>query len=180
MRTSWVCFIVVVIGGLVGCTGSDDSPTAPGVLDVSGVWTGDATLESATGAGCAGTTLGALVGLSYPITIELDQSAMLVSGFQVSGLPVDGADGSSCELNGSVTDVGFTLASTTCDVEPLEDLSCLDGSLRDLTLVSVSVTATVSGDAADGSTTSEWETADSATGASTGTLVVRADFSLTR
>lgn len=180
MRAWKVWFVVALAGWVMACSEDDDSPTGPNVLDVSGVWVGNATLASATGAGCAGATLSALVGLTYPLTIELDQSAMLVSGLQVSGLPVDGGDGASCDLDGSVTDTGFTLLSSGCETDPIEDLSCLDGDRRDLLLDSVAVTATVNGDVATGDITSTWETFDTGTGASTGTLTVQADFSLDR
>jgi len=180
MRAWQVGFIFVLIGTLVACSDSDDDLTGPNVLDVGGVWTGNATLTSASGAGCAGDTLSVLVGLSYPVTVELEQTDFLLTGVQVSGLPIDGGDGTSCTLSGAVTDTGFTLSSDDCVIDPIEDTSCLDGSRRDLTLLSVTLNATVNGDQADGDTTSTWETTDSMTGASTGTLTVNADFSLSR
>jgi len=180
MRTWKALFIVVLLGWTVGCDDSDNSLTGPSSLDVAGFWSGDATLTSASGAGCAGTTLSALTGLTYPFEIELDQNANLLSGTQVSGLPIDNGEGAACVVTGSVSDTGFELSTDSCVVDPIERASCFDGSRRDLVLVSATVNGIVNGDTAIGDSTSTWETTDSDTGVSTGTLTVQAEFELNR
>jgi hypothetical protein len=133
--------LMVALPWVSGCGSSAPSPT---VIDITGLWTGTATISKAVGGDCVGPTITqTMIGVVRTYSIQLTQTGTTVAGtvtnpgtggvWTVSGTVGTGStNGSSVLLN-----------STTSTNGPQLGFVCSDGSIRDILPLTLKISATI-------------------------------------
>lgn len=167
-RAAW---IMLVGGFLVSACGSD-SPTAPSVTQIAGVWTGGETSTSIQGGECIGQALSANIGQRSPMTLAIQQS-----GSNLTATRTYTVNGSACTLTGTISGSSVVLNVQSCQIGGFTGATCANGSVRDVTLVSGAFTTTVSGNTMTGTYNETWNVFQA--GTTTGVGIMTAGSSVT-
>jgi len=164
-----------VLVALSGC-GHDTNPSTPTDLvpEVSGNWTGTATLTSVSDGECVGPLLQPTVGASAGVTLTIQQT-----GASLTGTLLSQSTQLTCSYSGSVSGSAVTLALTSCQANAVLGLHCGAGG-RDIVLVASGITATVAGNALTGTQSDSWNVLVAGTSNSVGTLKSNEALSLTK
>ena len=139
-QTPLVALIVALLCG----SGCSSTPTAPTPIDITGLWTGSATISKAVGGDCVGPTLTQTsVGVIRTYSIKLTQA-----GTAVTGTVTNPSTGGVWTVSGTVSGssiAGSTvlLNSTSSTNGPQLGFVCSDGSIRDIVPSSLAVSATI-------------------------------------
>jgi hypothetical protein len=167
----------VLVGGLLSMLAAacgSDSPTAPSIAQVSGVWTGRVTQSSAIGGECVGLYLATFNGASEAFTASITQTGSSLTATASS------QGGTSCAYTGTAGEDSVALNATTCQISILQ-IQCANGAQRDIQRISQSVTGRVNGNTMTGTVGESWNVyVRGGTTNSLGILVVNNTFTLNR
>ena len=152
------------------------SPTSPSLADrASGVWLGHSTLTSASGGECVGATLQSKVGGRDVFAAPIRQTGNdLFAAMAYQG------NGTTCELAGSIEGGTISLTTTSCRVNQRPGVSCSNGTVRDLSLLTDRIGASVRSGSGSGTDTATWDVLLPGTSTSVGVLTVTASFTWNR
>jgi len=121
-------------------------------------------LTSATGGECVGALFQEVIGGTNTGTLSVTQtSANLTASLRSSG-------GLSCNYTGTAAASSMALNATACSAPGLTGFRCANGALRDIRIVSESVSASVSGRTATGAVVTTYDVVIGNTQTSVGTL----------
>ena len=155
-------------GGGGGGGGGPAGPTAPTIADVAGYWSGSVTLESIDGCGCVGSTIQMLIGISDQSFIDISQNGSTIQGRWTSQ-----GSGEWCDITGTVGSESLTAEVTSCVIEVINEVECLNGALRDLHWTGASFQATVFGNDMTGTAIETWDCFNSNNDKPAGTLTLQ-------
>jgi len=157
-----------------GGDGGGGGPTEPTIAQMGGVWSGVSNLKSATGCGCIGAAYQTIIGFTANYTAQINQS-----GSAITARTTNNETGLWCDSTGTVGSETFALNAVECAAGSLR-LTCQNGNMRDLFLVSAGLQGSVFGNNASGTTSETWNCFNSKTGAAAGVLTLQAEFKLNR
>jgi hypothetical protein len=164
--------VVLLLMSMAACNGGNSTPTAPSIAQVSGVWTGTVTQTSASGGECVGTLFAGSNGVSSPFTVSITQS-----GSSLNATASSQTTGQSCTYTGTAGSNTIALNVTTCTPVAFQ-IRCANNAVRDIYLVTRSVTGTLNGNMISGTTGETWNVfASGTTTNGLGVLVVNNGFS---
>jgi hypothetical protein len=144
---------------------------APSIEKVSGVWMGHITLRSASGGDCVGTTLQSSIGNRDIFAAHIQQAEKNLNatvGYQ--------GNQTSCAFTGTVNGAGVNLNMASCEADRVRSFRCANGDVRDLQLLTDSMTAGASNGYGTGAETSSWRVSAPGSAAPLSTLTISADF----
>jgi hypothetical protein len=167
--------VVALIVVVSACGGGPTAPTAPPIAQGAGVWRGTQTLTGASGGDCLGAAFAASIGFRSDVTVSVTQN-----GANISGTSTSPSTGLSCRFSGTAGERTVTMNTTSCDANTFTRLQCLNGTLRDATLVASSSTGTLIGSTISGTSGESYNTFSSLNGASAGVMTLQSSFSITR
>lgn len=168
---------IALVGLVVVSCGGNDSPTGPtgqAVVDAAGVWQYTARLNSVVGGECVGTALQAGVGTTITGTLSITQT-----GANLTATSRDNGSGSSCQYAGTAGRNSIALGWTSCDTGNIS-YTCQGGARREVLMLTNSVNATITGNAASGTQAETFNVVVSGTGAQVGLLTLNASFTASR
>lgn len=169
--------LALLLVSVSACSGSDTpaAPSAPVIAQVAGVWTGVATLTSASGGECVGTIYQGLVGSRNNFTASISQA-----GSTLTATVTSQSDGTSCSYSGTAGSNTVSLNATSCQVSILTKIRCANGSVRDIQLFADAITASVNANTATGTEAETWNTFVSGTSSGVGILILNASFTMSK
>lgn len=171
MRTR--SLVVVALALLVASCGSE-TPTAPSIAQVAGVYTGSLRTTAVTGGECLGAALQGSIGTSSPITASFTQN-----GAAISATIASQATGLNCSLSGTADSSTIALTLTSCQAGNFS-VACGTGGRLAL-VVGGSATGTASGSTITGTYAQTYNVqVNVAFGAPVGVMTVNSAFTLTR
>lgn len=153
------------------CGGDGSNPTSPTVERVSGVWIGNATLTSATGGECVGTTLAGAIGSRDMFSARIQQSENVLG----ASITYQG-NHTSCIYTGAFRSPDVRLDLDSCPNGRIETFQCTDGSVRQLELVTGQFTARVQTTTGTGTDRTTWNVYAPGRGAPVGVLDMSTQF----
>jgi hypothetical protein len=158
-----------------GCE-SANNPASPSTSpQVGGDWNYTLRLNSVAGGECVGTILQTVVGTTDSGALNIVQT-----GSSLSATLGDATTG-TCTYAGSVSNDSMTLNLTRCDGgSVLASFPCLNGALRDIEYVNNTITASVSGNSANGSSVETYNIYTASTTNRLSVMTLNASFSATR
>jgi hypothetical protein len=159
---------LIALGLLVASCGGG-APTTPSATRVAGAWIGNATLTSATGGECVGSTI-------RTAPRDVFSARMQQSDGEIAASITYQGNRTSCLYAGSFSDPTLDLRLTSCPAARVEGFRCADGSIRDLEVASGRVDAQISGRTGTGSDTTTWHVFASGGSQPIGALTVSAQF----
>jgi hypothetical protein len=181
MRTIVSLALVVVVVALAtacggGSSGNPVTPTPqPTVVNVAGLWTGSSTLTNVTGGECTGATYVGLVGTISPGTMQVTQTGNAVTAVYTST-----STGIYTDYSGTAGSSSVSLNWTYSSAGILTGFHCMNGQVRDLKLVTDTITANVSGNSVSGTAAETWDVYVTGTQTSVGVLLLNTTFTMTR
>jgi hypothetical protein len=156
---------------LASACSDGSSPVSPSIDKVSGVWMGHITLRSASGGECVGSTLQSSIGSRDIFAAHIQQAEKNLNatvGYQ--------GNQTSCAFTGIVNSAGVNLSMASCQADRVRSFRCANGEVRDLQLLTDTMTAGASNGYGTGTETSSWRVAAPGAAAPVGTLTISADF----
>jgi len=162
--------VVLGLAGLlaVACSGS---PSAPSVDSASGVWIGKATLSAVSGGECVGPTLASAIGSRDMFAASIRQAAA-----DVTATVAYQGNRTSCVLSGTVGDARVGMNLTSCHAGRIERLTCSNGVMRDVGMLSDRITAAVVNGTGTGTDVSTWNVFEAGGTVPLGVLTLTAEF----
>ena len=153
-----------------------DGSTAPSTAAdvVSGVWVGHATLTSASGGECVGTTLQSTLGSRDIFAAPIQQT-----GTELAARIAHQGNQTSCGLHGSLSGSSLNLTMTSCQAGRVNAVRCQNGAVRDVELQSMRITANARAGIGSGAETSTWNVFAPGSGVPVGVLSLRSEFTWT-
>lgn len=140
VQLAWCVALAVVLTS--GCgSGGSAMPSGPSGPQVSGVWVGEQTLTTFSGADCLEPVFTDLVGFPSQFHATFTQSAQKIE----ATLDIV-RTGSTCTYSGTLDGDALELTSVDCTAPRTIGLRCSTGALRDLVPAHQTLHATVSGD----------------------------------
>ena len=168
---------ILIVAALCFSACGDDGPTGPTgqeVVDVAGVWTYTSTLSNVSGGECVGAALATILGTTDSGTMSVNQA-----GATLSATTRSNSSGSSCTYQGTAGRSTIALSWLTCDAANLTGFRCANGAIRNVSLVTDSINATVTGNRATGTNGSSYNVTTTL-GAGVGVMTITANFTATR
>lgn len=107
-------------------------------------------------------------------TISLTQT-----GANLTATTTDGA-GSTCQYTGTAGANVITLNWVSCQLGQFTGLTCANNARRDMTMITNSITATISGTTATGNTSQTWNVMIANTQTGVGPMTLTGTFNATR
>jgi hypothetical protein len=136
--------LVAVAACLSACGGN--TPTAPSIAQVSGVWIGLASQSSVSGGQCSDVFVN---GAESSYTLSITQTGSTLAATSSSQLT-----GIHCSYTGTAGSNTVALNATGCSASAYQ-VTC-NGTPRDTFLVGLNITATISGNAMIGTAGETW------------------------
>ena len=157
-----------------GPAGPPQATTTPSpfIAQVGGVWDGTQTLTSTGGGHCVPVLL--RVGVAEPLSFAVQQTDVDLTARMMSA-----GTGLACDYKGRASLSSLVLDSSDCD-EQLLVVQCQDGSVRDLKLVGSTITASLRGGVATGSTAFTYNMFYTGTDTGAGSLLAVYDYTASR
>lgn len=169
-------FYVCCLAAFFYCSAcGGDSPTAPSVAQVSGVWLATVNLTSVSGGECVGATIAALGQPAQTFTVQISQT-----GSALTATATSTSTGVSTTYSGTAGANSIALNATSSSAANIFGFPCLSGALRDLQLQSEGVTATVNGASANGTASARYNVFIGGTSVAVGVLTLTDSFTMTR
>jgi len=155
MKSALVLTTALIAG--ITALGCGENPTSPTTLQTpfqgqfGGTWSGSTLLTGVSGGECVGADLRASAASS------LDQGTISVAqtASNVTAIVRSSTTGLSCRYDGSAAFTSFALSAVSCDNAEVF-FQCSNGSSRVLNLVGSTMTATQTGNTANGFVTSTY------------------------
>ena len=162
-----------LLGGALACSLGCGSPSAPSTGRVAGAWIANSTLSAADGGECVGATLQGALGSRDVFTTALRQDVTTLEATVASQ-----GNGTSCAYTGTLSGSAVAVTMTTCQTSRIIGVRCSSGELRDLQLVSGTITANVDTQTGTGSGTdrTSWNVFVPGTAVPVGALTLTASF----
>ena len=151
--------------------GDGSSPASPSIEKVSGVWMGHIALRSVSGGECVGGTLQLALGNRDIFAAHIQQTDRNLNatvGYQ--------GNQTSCAFTGTVNGSGVNLNMMSCQADRVRSFRCANGDVRDLQLMTDTMTAGASSGYGTGTETSSWRVVAPGSTTALGTLTIAADF----
>jgi hypothetical protein len=167
------CVLLLVILA-TACSGSD-SPTAPSIAQVGGVWDVTLTLTAVTGGDCLAAALQSIVGTVDRGTMQVSQT-----GSSLTATFTSSSDGGSTSFQGTAGASSIALNETGCSACNLIGVTCPNGTRRDFKLQTGGINATVSGNRATGTGAESYNIFVAGTSTTVGSMVINSNFSATK
>ena len=158
-----------------GCENSNN-PTSPSSLaQVGGDWTYTLRLNSVSGGECVGNIMQEVVGMSDMGTLNIVQTGSALSA------TIGDVTTGTCTYTGSVSGDSITLNLSRCDGGLLlRGFECRNGAVRDIEFASNIITASVTGNNAQGSSVETYNIYAASTTNRLSVMTANASFSATR
>lgn len=167
----WIAAAVLI---LASCGGGPNTPSAPQIAQIAGVWSGTTRSTTVTGGECVGAAIQSTIGTTNRVTLAITQAGSAINGTLTSQ-----SSGVSCSYTGIAGSAAFTLnAAASCQL--VYQLRCPNGALRDMILVADAFTINVAGGSGTGTEAETWTIRNSTTLASVGVLMITSAVSITR
>jgi hypothetical protein len=165
-----------VLGGVVvlACGCGSDSPAAPSIAQVAGVWTGTATLTAALGGECVGPIFQRGAGIPSALTASITQN-----GSALTATVTSQGTGAACTYSGTAGGSVLTLNMTSCQLGAFR-LQCSNGAVRDISLLTEAINGTAIGSQITGTASETWNTYLAGTAVPVGVLNLTSTFLVTR
>lgn len=170
--------IVVLVCLLPACSDSPTSPSpppAPTVVQVGGVWSYSATLNSVSGGECVGELQQSAVGGVERGSLQITQTGSALTATSTSDV-----SGATCNFTGTAGAGSLALNGSFCSLGSLTGIRCSNGSVRDMRIQTLGINATVSGSSANGTRAETWNVFTGGTTNGVGTLTMNGSFTATR
>jgi hypothetical protein len=168
--------VVMLLGILATACGSSPAAPAPQPVQAAGMWAGDLRVTSGTGEPCVAAAFQSAAGVSFPYTLQVEQSGELLTATSRSP-----ATGIVCQLTGTAGTSSITLKLTTCpDFPPARFFSCVPDVFRDARPSALTVNANIAGNALSGTYAETYDVAVYGTTATIGTATLNAQLTLNR
>lgn len=169
--------VLLALAACGGGGGSPSSPSTPQIAQVAGLWRVTATLSSVSGGECAGPFLQALIGT--PSGVSRSSVSITQNGATLTATSTSDSNGSTCQYTGNAGANTFTLNWQSCQIGVFR-LTCANGAVRDINLVSNSATMTVTGSSGTGTQAESYNVFVAGTNVGVGVLVANSNISATR
>ena len=170
--TTRVLLLIATLVGSVSCgKNSPTGPSAPSFVQIAGLWSYSARLATVAGGECVGPLLQATIG-----AVEAGTMSVTQSGGTLSARATNSSSGLTCDYNGTAGASSVTLNWTRCDVGIITGATCPNGARRDLEMISRSITATVTGNSASGTSSETWNVFIAGTRTGVGVLTLSGPF----
>jgi hypothetical protein len=153
------------------CGGSATSPSET-TAQVAGVWRATARLNNVSGGECVGPLLS--TGNTSTATIQISQA-----GPNLNATVTDTSTGATSRYSGTVGANTLTLNWQSCDLCVVR-VQCPNGAIRDVSIQTDSITATVNGSTASGTEAETYNVLSATSGANVGLLVLNSSFTATK
>jgi hypothetical protein len=137
---------LVAVAACLSACGGNSSPTSPSIAQVGGVWTGLASQSSVSGGQCSDVFVN---GAESSYTLSITQTGSTLAATSTSQLT-----GIHCSYTGTAGSNTVALNATSCSTSAYQ-VTC-NGTPRDIFLVALSITATISGNAMIGTAGETW------------------------
>jgi hypothetical protein len=135
------------------------------------VWIGKATLMAASGGECVGPTLAAAIGSRDLFAASIRQAAAdLTATVAYQG------NRTSCALAGRVADARVSLDLTSCHTGRIERLTCNNGAVRDLGILTDRLSAASVNGTGTGTEITTWNVFDAGGSMPVGVLTLTTEF----
>lgn len=151
------------------------TPVHPSVLDVSGAWLGEVTLNDFDDGECLAQTFHDIAGLPSQFQANLTQTG----GRVTAAMDIDHI-GALCTFEGTLNADQLTLTASSCTGTKTLAVPCANGELRGLIPGTENLRATVSVNRIDGSAVESDNVVLSGTDSSVGHFIGRSSFVLIR
>jgi len=173
-----VVFIMFLLAFVGGC-GGDKSPTAPpapAYANIAGHWTGTGGATSIIPVNHPLVQmLLPSVGVKSPATLSIQQD-----GQNITARFTWTESGAYTDYSGTVGKTSFTLTGYYSSIAAMTEIECPDGVLRDMYIVSDSISGTISGNAINATGADTWNCKISGTGAADGVIMFSGACSFTK
>jgi hypothetical protein len=137
---------LVAVAACLSACGGNTTPAAPSIAQVGGVWTGLASQSSVSGGQCSDVFVN---GADSSYTLSITQTGSTLAATSTSQLT-----GIRCSYTGTAGTNTVALNATSCSTSAYQ-VTCT-GAARDIFLVALSITGTISGNAMIGSAGETW------------------------
>src|SRR4051812_10449510 len=168
---------ILFVSGALAVSFACSAPAAPSSSpSVAGAWLGNSMLTSVSGGECVGSLLQSTAGRR-----DVFLTALRQTGSSLNATITSQGNGTSCASSGSSAGGAVTLTLSPCQTSRVPGVRCADGAVRDLQLVSGTLTANVNAVVGTGTGTdaSTWSVLTSGSASPVATLVVSANFTWT-
>jgi hypothetical protein len=175
LLSAFACAVVVAAAIACGSSGSPTAPATPTIVNVGGVWTGTSRITGVTGGECIGAILQGQVGSTSASTLQVTQN-----GSSLTVRATDPASGAFTDYSGTAGRDTVTLNGTYSSIGLLLDVVCPNGAHRDVRWQVGTITATVNGNSASGTSADTYNVYVAGTQTGVGILIITSSFTMTR
>jgi hypothetical protein len=165
---------VLALGALLtlACGGSSPGGPSPVAAErVSGVWIGKATLSAVSGGECVGQTLASAIGSRDMFAASIKQAAN-----EITATVAYQGNRTSCSLAGTISAASVGLILTSCHTSRIERLTCSNGAMRDVGMLTDRITAGATNGTGTGIDVSTWNVFEAGGNVPVGVLTLTAEF----
>lgn len=166
---------VVALLSLTAC--GSDTPTAPSIVQVGGLWAATVQTSSVAGGECVGATIQAIGAVPLAYTLQITQTASALTAVATAT-----ATGAQTNFSGTAGTNTIVLNAISSTAGITFGYHCANGALRDLQLTAGAINATINGTSGTGTYAQTLNVffAGTQTGVTGGILTTNSTVTMTR